>query len=458
MGVQSQLLRELETARMVSILFRKDLLVSMLPNVAFVLPECVSLFSALVNAEKDTNRPQPRPGFSKLTVGEAEKAISGNLCRCTGYRPIADVCKSFATDVDMEDLGFNSFWRKGETDQVKLSKLPLYNPNNNNASSRFPEFLNKENKRGANLMSCQGHQWYSPASLEQLQRLLMQDQNGANYNDQTSVKIIVGNTGMGYYKELEHYIDKYIDLRYIPELSIIRKDQTGVEIGAAVTIAKAIEALKEENEVGFQFHQESKTVFRKIAAHLEKIASRFVRNSGSVGGNLMMAQRKHFPSDIATILLPVGTIMNLMTGQKLEKLPLEEFLERPPLDYKSVLLSIKIPCWESRQDISSENDTNLLYETYRAAPRPLGNALPYLNAAFLAEFLSPLIYSPAEISGDCVNGIMLKDSKIEPNSDQSGEIQLPTLLTSGKQVIQSSKEYHPVGEPVTKAGATLQAS
>ncbi|OMO71099.1 Aldehyde oxidase/xanthine dehydrogenase, a/b hammerhead [Corchorus capsularis] len=54
------------------------------------------------------------------------------------------------------------------------------------------------------------------------------------------MKIVVGNTGMGYYKELEDY-DKYIDLRNIPELSIIRKDLTGIETGAAVTISKAIE-------------------------------------------------------------------------------------------------------------------------------------------------------------------------------------------------------------------------
>ena len=161
------------------------------------------------------------------------------------------------------------------------------------------------------------------------------------------------------------------------------KDQTGIEIGATVTISKAIEALKEE-DVG-DFHLESKIVFKKIANHMEKIASGFVRNSGCVGGNLMTAQRKHFPSDIATILLPVGTIMNIMIGQKLEKLTLEEFLGRPPLDSKTILLSIKIPCLELRRDISSETDTTLLFETYRAAPRPLGNALPYLNAAFLAE-------------------------------------------------------------------------
>ncbi|XWS73778.1 hypothetical protein CRYUN_Cryun02cG0158400 [Craigia yunnanensis] len=335
---------------------------------------CVSLFAALVNADK-TNRPEPSPGFSKLTVSEAEKSIAGNLCRCTGYRPLVDACKSFAADVDMEDLGFNSFWRKGESNEVKLSRLPPYN--RKNATCVFPEFLKKEITVGANLDS-KGYRWYSPVSLEQLQSLLQLDEA----NEGTSMKIIVGNTGMGCYKELVYY-DKYIDLRYIPELSIIRKDQTGIEIGAAVTIFKAIEALKEGNEG--EFNHEDKLVFKKIADHMEKIASGFIRNSASVGGNLIMAQRKHFPSDIATILLSVDTIVDIMAGQRHEKLTLEKFLERPPLDSKSVLLSIKIPYWESSRDVSSDAYTKLLYETYRAAPRPLGNALPYLNAAFLAE-------------------------------------------------------------------------
>lgn len=78
---------------------------------------CVSLYSALVNADK-SDRPEPRPGFSKLTASDAEKSIAGNLCRCTGYRPIVDACKTFATDVDMEDLGLNSFRKKGECDEV----------------------------------------------------------------------------------------------------------------------------------------------------------------------------------------------------------------------------------------------------------------------------------------------------------------------------------------------------
>ena len=75
----------------------------------------------------------------------AEKAIAGNLCRCTGYRPIADVCKSFAADVDMEDLGFNSFWRKGDNKDSKLSRLPQYDHNQTN--SRFPLFLKEQNAK-----------------------------------------------------------------------------------------------------------------------------------------------------------------------------------------------------------------------------------------------------------------------------------------------------------------------
>ncbi|KAL1168416.1 hypothetical protein V6Z11_A05G081400 [Gossypium hirsutum] len=492
---------------------------------------CVSLYSALINADK-TDRTGLRPGFSKLTVSEAEKSIAGNLCRCTGYRPLVDACKSFAADVDMEDLGFNSFWKKGESEDIKLSRLPPYNCNN--ATRVFPEFLKTVIKAGFNLES-EGCCWYSPGSLVQLQSLLQTDE----VNDGTSMKIVVGNTGMGYYKELGHH-DKYIDLRYIPELSIISKDQTGIKIGASVTISKAIEALKDENDSGI--NHEGKLVFEKLADHMERVATGFVRNSASMGGNLIMAQRKHFPSDISTILLSVDTMVDILTGHRHETITLEEFLGRPPLVSNSVLLGIKIPCWKSRRDISSKTYTKLLYETYRAAPRPIGNALPYLNAAFLAEislckksagivlnncrlafgaygtkhsirarnveeflsakllnfgviyeaikllestiipeegtsspayrtslavgflfeFLSPLMNSYTDISklwfDEYNSDLLSNDSKIKQNCDQFNQIKSPALLSSAKQVIQLNKDYHPVGEPLTKVGAVIQAS
>ncbi|XP_042511428.1 abscisic-aldehyde oxidase-like [Macadamia integrifolia] len=333
---------------------------------------CMSLFSALRNSEK-TPRPEPSPGFAKLTVSEAEKAIAGNLCRCTGYRSISDACKSFAADVDLEELGLNCFWRKGENRDV--SRLPFYS--HRDGICTFPEFLKREikNKTLLNSKECS---WYSPVSVEELQSLLGSEEA----DNWTRVKLVVGNTGMGYYKELDHY-NKYIDLRHIPELSIIRRDSTGIDIGAAVSISNAILALKEESKHGPQSYKE--VLFKKIADHMDKIASEYIRNTASLGGNLVMAQRSQFPSDIATILLAAGALVDLQIGTKSLKLTLEEFLESPPFDSITILLSVRIPFWEQIRNDSSKTQSRLLFESYRAAPRTLGNALPYLNAAFFAQ-------------------------------------------------------------------------
>ncbi|KAH6814773.1 abscisic aldehyde oxidase 3, partial [Perilla frutescens var. frutescens] len=324
---------------------------------------CISLFSALANAEK-----------KKLTVSEAEKAVAGNLCRCTGYRPIADVCKSFAADVDLEDLGINSFWRKGDSKEVRSRKLPSYNHKDHVLP--YSQVLNDECK-SIRILNSEKHSWATPVTVEELRRLLDMAGNGAQ------VKLVAGNTGTGYYRETEKY-DRYIDIRYIPELSVAKRDESGIVFGAALPISKAILYLKEEGQSNVG---SGGLIFKKIAEHMEKIASGFVRNSASVGGNLIMAQRKCFPSDIATLLLAVGSTVTILTDHKQENITVEEFLYRPPLDPRHVLLSVHIPFLEpTRNDGSDEkNDSRLIFETYRAAPRPLGNALPYLNAAFLAD-------------------------------------------------------------------------
>ncbi|KAJ4969693.1 hypothetical protein NE237_002792 [Protea cynaroides] len=490
---------------------------------------CMSFFSALLNSEK-SQRPDPPPGFSKLTVAEAEKAIAGNLCRCTGYRPIADACKSFAADVDLEDLGLNCFWGKEESNDEKVSKLPFYN--HQNEVCTFPEFLKAEMKPKT-LLDTEGYSWYNPVSIEELQSLLKSKltENGER------VKLVVGNTGTGYYKELEHY-DTYIDLRHIPDLFVIRKDKTGIKIGATVTISKAIQALKEDGEGGFQ----STIFFKKIADHMDKVATVSIRNSASLGGNLVMAQKNHFPSDIATILLAAGSLVDIQTGCKKIILTLEEFLEMSPCDSETILLSVTIPSWEPIKNISSETKTELLFETYRAAPRPLGNALPYLNAAFLAQtsnsktsdgvvleslqlafgaygtehairvrkveefltgkflnvgllleaikllreivvpekgishrpyrsslvagflfdFLHPLVVVRTGTFNDGLNGYIngspVKVSKPENHFDQFDHTKGLGILSPAKQLVKVNRKFHPVGEPIKKAGAELQVS
>ncbi|MCI09253.1 abscisic-aldehyde oxidase-like [Trifolium medium] len=225
-----------------------------------------------------------------------------------------------------------------------------------------------------------------------------------------------------------------------------------------------------------------------------------------------------------------------MTGSKFEWLSLEEFLERPPLGLESVVLSIKIPSLETIKRESSETKSRFVFETYRASPRPLGNALSHLNAAFLVqvspckdsegtiidtcrltfggfknkhairaknveEFLAGKLLSVRNLY-DAINLLTDTATAIIPHDDTSKNVYLsslavgflfqffnslidsparinngysnghtnlplieasqnhiqPNLLSSGKQILESGSEYRPIGEPVTKAGAAIQAS
>ncbi|CAN6171012.1 unnamed protein product [Urochloa humidicola] len=341
---------------------------------------CMSLAAALAAAD-EANKGE---GPARLTAAEAERAVAGNLCRCTGYRPIADACKSFAADVDLEDLGLNSFWRKGD---AHASKLPQYDEG---SIGVFPEFLKAEIRAASGIEGCEqpalvgsAGTWHRPRSVEEYYKLVGSDLFGKR------TKVVVGNTASGVYREAEVY-DRYIDLRCIPKLNSVSEEAKGVEIGAAVSISKAIEALREAGGGSDVF-------FCKIADHMEKVASPFVRNTASLGGNLIMAQRDQFASDIATILLATGSSMCIQVSSKRMTVTLEEFLQMPPCDYKTLLLSIYIPRSTPTGELSgdrtmdrtvSTKGTSVLFETYRAAPRPLGNAVAYLNAAFLAQIAS----------------------------------------------------------------------
>ncbi|KAI7725037.1 hypothetical protein M8C21_029808 [Ambrosia artemisiifolia] len=379
------------------------------------------------------------------------------------------------------------------------------------AITTYPEFLKNEYE-STTALTHQNKTWYSPVSVEELGSLL---ESTAAENGMM-VKLVAGNTGSSYYKETECY-NKYIDLRFIPELSDIKKAGSQIEIGATVSISKLILALKEERND--DLITDGDIMFKKIAFHLEKIATESIRNVATIGGNLVMAQRKCFPSDIATLLLAVNSKVTILTGVRKEVLTLEEFLEKPALDSRNVVLSVLIPSLKPTENGYSKNiKTKRLFETYRASPRPLGNALAYLNAAFSAEVCNvddgvvinhirlafgsfgdkhairastvenyldgkklslDLIYEAVklirvDITPD--NGtshhayrsslavgflfdflISIVDPGIGPKLT-TGDGQRTSLLTSAKQVIESSHEYYPVGEPIIKSGAAVQAS
>ncbi|KAG0562492.1 hypothetical protein KC19_9G150900 [Ceratodon purpureus] len=507
----------------------------------------MALYGALRNSiSKSCENSQEDGSKLQLSAAEAERAIAGNLCRCTGYRPLLDTCKSFSDEVDIDDLGLREFYEE--------NGLPPYDPTRDPI---FPQFLIEEYEARESLERENGGVSASPDNGATLNgadrkyetstvqpRFRFADSESAKdrekvwidpeglldvfeamktYQGTAEVKLVVGNTAAGYYKDIRPNV--YIDVSKVDELVKLCEKADGIEVGASVTISNFIgflenlENLKLEGSTngGIDVANSSTdgtSVPHVLAAHLKKIASNHVRNWGSVGGNLMMARLYNFESDVATILLGVdahvkivslGSEGNIVT----ETVRLEDFLGKGALENGKLLQSIWIPI-----DKQPSKDSQVLFKTFRAAPRPLGFALAFVNAAFFARVSEnksgvvtleevrlalgafgtehairarrvekhlngkPLTWdvifeairllktdvvpksgtSKAEYRVSVAGSFLFQflSPLLEKDSDHVSEFN--GLLSSGKQRITMTDEYYPVGQPTVKIASDLQAS
>lgn len=312
------------------------------------------------------------------------------------------------------------------------------------------------------------------------------------------------------------FVSCFLLAHQVDELVTLREEADGIEVGASVSISKFIEFL--ENSEKPKLKESTNGVIHSrigdiLATHLKKIASNHVRNWGSVGGNLMMARLYNFESDVATILLGVDAQVNIVSsggeGLVTEIIRLEDFIGEGALENGRLLQSIWIPI-----DNQPSKDSQVVFKTFRAAPRPLGFALALVNAAFFARVFE-------EKSGEVVlddvrlafgafgtehairarrvekhlNGksltwdvileaIRLLKSDVVPKLGTSKaeyrvsvagsflfqflapllekgfdhESKFNGLLSSGKQTITVTDDYYPVGQPTVKIASELQAS
>ena len=115
-----------------------------------------------------------------VTMADVENVLDGNLCRCTGYRPILDAFKSLATDappalkeklVDIEDLS-----------------LKMTCP----ATQRPCEGLCSSGRAGeVTLRSTEEGDWLRPKSMADLLAII------ESLEPSDTFKIVAGNTGTG---------------------------------------------------------------------------------------------------------------------------------------------------------------------------------------------------------------------------------------------------------------------
>jgi xanthine dehydrogenase molybdopterin binding subunit/xanthine dehydrogenase small subunit len=170
---------------------------------------------------------------------QLDDQLCGNLCRCTGYRPI-------------RDAAIDAFPKRHKKNRQDL----------------FAERLKKSAAGlGAVEYEFAGEKFLRPTSLGGLLELLAQFPDG---------RLIAGATELGL--DISKRFKKFptlISVEAVPELKEIRRTDCEWRIGAAVTLTKIEEQMADE--------------FPALADMLRVFGSRQVRNRATMGGNLVTA-------------------------------------------------------------------------------------------------------------------------------------------------------------------------
>uniref|UniRef100_A0A7S1ER10 Xanthine dehydrogenase n=1 Tax=Timspurckia oligopyrenoides TaxID=708627 RepID=A0A7S1ER10_9RHOD len=300
----------------------------------FCTPGIVMSMHSLMHSHlnKDNNK-------IELTNDHIEHAFDGNLCRCTGYRPILDAFKELVQCTDIEEL--DTICPKQLERRNELNGMDHHNKLERNWMSIEQEMKDLS----ARLVAMEDHEskWFRVSRIEEL---------GLVKNEYSDAQLIGGNTELGIDKKFKRKkIPVFVHTGGIPELKRIQMTDFGVEVGAAATLSELCEAL--ESVITNKSDEESyKTrVFCGIREQLKWFAGTQIRNVSSVAGNVVTASPI---SDLNPLWISSGTVFQLYscTTQSIRDVQAKDFFigyRKVDLMSHEILYKVKIP-WTSSQN------------------------------------------------------------------------------------------------------------
>lgn len=235
---------------------------------------------------------------------QAIEQISGNLCRCTGYRPILAAANA------MGGYPKPSHWNRDEPrSPLRIQKL-------------------KELRRSQAL------------SLESFVAPLDEDALAAAFVAQPQAVLLAGGTDIGLWvtKQLRE-LQSIIYIGAVTALKEIRGTKSGIEIGAAVPLSDALRAIV--------------SLYPGLQKFFRRFASPPVCNSGTLCGNIANGSPI---GDSMPVLIALGAELQLRRGDRKRRVLLEDFYlgyQRKDLEPGEFIVSVTVPAARAGQRVAS---------------------------------------------------------------------------------------------------------
>eukprot|EP01006_Ploeotia_vitrea_P012701 TRINITY_DN33572_c0_g1_i1.p1 TRINITY_DN33572_c0_g1~~TRINITY_DN33572_c0_g1_i1.p1 ORF type:complete len:1328 (+),score=249.38 TRINITY_DN33572_c0_g1_i1:43-4026(+) len=327
--------------------------------------QCGYCSPGMVMAMYDCLANNPNP-----TAAEVEKHFDGNICRCTGYRPILDAFKSFSSDwaqIQAERSGNSTYTPTREGVFPGTKALP-HDPMMAKATNpvvippTLPAF-----QASPRAYTVGGHVFVDAVHPSHLQMLLKQ------YGGHP-VFLVAGHTSPGVTKYLKpSYPRVYINLFGVREFHLKSITSTGLKIGAMVTLNDTINFIKDTYKKATVKPQ----TFPMLAAHLERVAGHLIRNAATLTGNLMLTHNHQsvgnvFISDAYTPLMAVGATVDIMDASTGTSTTVDLTA------FNSVDMTMK---YISAINIPFPTSINQVFRSYKATDRH-ANSHSWVNAGF----------------------------------------------------------------------------
>ena len=221
--------------------------------------------------------------------------------------------------------------------------------------------------------------WFGLHTLDQLWSLLWKYRR-----ERDRIRIVTGNTAYGI-QPVQPLIEQQKIMLYIGRIATLTEliiDDKSITARCSVPIQRLQDLVQSLAKAHMDGDERSSYPPSVAYKHWRRLATTEVRNVGSIGGNLYLARKCDFPSDLHVVLATLGATVVVAgptgDGQSIQQysMSMMEFLQKEGvLDGARIIYEVKIPIVTKK---------NVFVRTYKVSFRPQ-NSHPVVNAGISAK-------------------------------------------------------------------------